>query len=115
MRGRVKSLIRRIQSATLRSSHAEVRLGPLVMPSAYQDHARVDPVIKLLRDWAEEQGLTNEELAARIGVSRPSVVGWLTHLRDHELSRAPSKVSRRFSYLAQPAAVQAKIAAALAL
>lgn len=85
------------------------------MPNADQEHSHVDPVIKLLRDWAEEQGLTNEELAARIGVSRPSVVGWLTYLRDHELDRAPSKVARRFSYLAQPAAVQAKIAAALAL
>ncbi len=85
------------------------------MPSADQDHNRVDPVIKLLRDWAEEQGLTNEELAERIGVSRPSVVGWLSHLRDRELNRAPSKVSRRFRYLSQPAAVQMKIATALAL
>jgi transcriptional regulator with XRE-family HTH domain len=74
-----------------------------------------DPVLVRLADWARRRGLSREDVARRLGVTRPAVAGWFLGLEALERDEPLPRSARSFQFTSQKLDVQRSIAEVLAL
>lgn len=74
-----------------------------------------DPVLVRLEDWARRRGLSREDIAQRLRVTRPAVAGWFLGLEALARNEPLPRSARSFQFTNQKPHVQRNIAEVLAV